>query len=163
MKVNFNEIRRLSKAIKSRPILQCIHVKDNKMYWTNTAFLLVSPIKQNDGTYHSDTFEKIPGEYPPVDSIIKSAKQGVKAAWSVEIYLDQVIRVYHKDEPLIASNGDKRQRFLYIDDEIIKVVEKLLTIKLSFDDLIVKGNMLLFEQDDTILIFSGKRGEINVQ
>lgn len=151
MKINFNEIRRLSKLQKTRPILQCLYIKDRTLYWTNSLYLLrLTNFNQDDGLIHVEDFHKVGGEYPPLEGIL-SMKDLTLPEWeqtiiSTEEHGSKLVYIYNKE------------RQLYIDEEIIKQIEKILSgYKFSHTDLKYRGILLRLDLDNVTLVFTGKK------
>lgn len=142
--INYNELRRLGKASRSRPIFQCIHVKDNTLYFTNSYLLLVvKNFKQSDGLYNLDTYQSIGGDYPPVENIINSRKNAIEPIWEQSILNGEVIHIYEKNPAEIY----------YIDRYTINQIEKLIKgYTFNFKDVKIAKRSIVLELENITLI-----------
>ena len=118
--VNFNELRKMAKAIKkSRPILGCIQIKDGKAYFSNSFYIVVMGGYGGveNTTIDMDNYLKLISEYPNLDQIID--RRFEKYPFEKVIYNDEVI----------YKNSSLPNSVWYIDNNIIKQIEKIISIK----------------------------------
>lgn len=123
--INFNEVRRLAKqAAKKRPILGCIRINDNgTATWTDSYYLVVMSgySSGREATINLEDYSLNDKEYPALNRIIGQAFQHNPAE---SIIIDGQV-VYRFTQ--VNSNGEIVKT--YLDQKIIKQVEKLVSIK----------------------------------
>lgn len=153
--VNFNELRKLAKAIKKiRPILGSLLIRDGKAYFTNTIYIVVmGGYERNENkTIDMETYLEPIGVYPNLDRIID--KRFELRPFEKVIYNNEVI--FKINSSLFHSNID-----LYIDNKIIAQIEKITSVKnFTFDIEKVETNSIIGRyvvNDELTIYFSMKR------
>lgn len=151
--VNFNELRKLAKAIKkSRPILGSLLIRDGKAYFTNTIYAVV--MGGYEGTENKiidmDTYLEPIGEYPNLDQIIDKRFE-----------LHPFKKVIYNNEVIFKRNNSLSDIDFYIDNKIIAQIEKITSVKnFTFDIEKVETNSIIGRyvvNDELTIYFSMKR------
>ena len=157
--INFDELRRMTKK-ELRPMFQCVHIEDGKLYWTNAYYAVVIDDyrEQENKTISLFNFKTPIGTYPNLIEVLNK-QEFIETHWKLA---DTQVWQEYCYVPSYQPIHDYRHS---LDQKIMKQVRKIAKWDFTFDKLKISksGFMGLVQKDDVKIYFMLRREPTNVK
>lgn len=157
--INFDELRRMTKK-ESRPMFQCVHIEDEKLYWTNAYYAVVigGYQDQENKTINLFNFKTPIGTYPNLKEVLNKFE-------FIETHWELVATQVWNDYCYVPSYQPIHYYRISFDRKIMEQVRKIAKWEFTFDKIKISknGSMGLVEKDDVSIYFMLQREQLNVK